>query len=94
MLLINDQQFFSANVLYQYEIVNKDTISLCVHAPHNQMNTLCAYACLHIDEVESAEGLGQTGDDGSIALRIVIEFKQWSRHQLVVPRYSKIRLLL
>ena len=52
-------------------------------------------ACrLHVDEVESAEGLRQAGDDGSVALGVVVQLEQWGRHQLVVTGHRKIGFLL
>ena len=48
---------------------------------------------LHVDEVEPAECLGHTGDDGPVALSIVVQLEQRRRHQLVVPGHGEVGLL-
>ena len=48
----------------------------------------------HVDEVEPAECLWQTGDDGSVPLGIVIQLEQGGGHQLVVARHGEVSLLV
>jgi len=49
---------------------------------------------LHVDEVESAESLGQAGDDGTVSLGVVVQLEQGSCHQLVISRNREIGFLL
>ena len=49
---------------------------------------------LHVDEVESTESLRQAGDDGTVALRVVVQLEERGGHQLVVARHREIGLLL
>ena len=48
---------------------------------------------LYVDKVESTEDLRETGDDGAVASRVVIEFKQRSCHQFVVAWHREEGLL-
>ena len=48
----------------------------------------------HVDEVEPGEGLRQAGDDGAVALGVVVELEKRRRHQLVVPGHREVGLLL
>ena len=46
-----------------------------------------------IDEVKSTEHLRQASYDWSIASGVVVEFKEWCSHQLVVSGYGEESLL-
>merc|ERR1719266_468949 len=48
----------------------------------------------HVDDVEAAEGLWQTRDDGAVPLGVIVELEQRRGHQLVVAGHREIRLLL
>ena len=47
-----------------------------------------------VDEAESAERLREGGDDGSVALRVVVELEERRGHQLVVLGHGEVGLLL
>merc|ERR1719319_654344 len=57
-------------------------------------NTLNFSLALHVNKVESPEGLWEGRDDRAVALGVVVQLEQGSRHQLVVTRHSKVSLLL
>ena len=47
-----------------------------------------------VDEAESAERLREGGDDGSVALRVVVELEERRGHQFVVLGHGEVGLLL
>ena len=44
-----------------------------------------------IEEVESAKSLRKRRYDRTVALRVIVELKQWCCHQFVVPWHCKVR---
>jgi len=57
-------------------------------------NTLNFSLALHVNKVESPEGLWEGRDDRAVALGVVVQLEQGRRHQLVVTRHSEVSLLL
>ncbi len=49
---------------------------------------------LHVDEAEASEGLRQTRNDRSVALRVIVEFEKRRGHQFVVSGDGEKRLFL